>query len=230
MSAWSSSNHSGEFICTSALSRQSSCTRIVISKVFLYPGMRRADSAWLIFKQMLEKSYYFPSCLPSVLHLKERSFISSLQSEGQVVMTFHSLSSNCQFHCNYRPVWRYWWINQSKLKSFLCCSLRDQIFIYLLLMASSWCFTIGAKIYLDSCSNWHHPPVLTLTNMERLRQPEYKDQRRWWSHFHCSGEISAHITCEHKHHRPSCHTMYIILQRIGIICLPSPMYSLGNTV
>ena len=43
MSPQSSSSHSGEFICTSALSRSSPCTRIVMSKVFLCSGMRRAE-------------------------------------------------------------------------------------------------------------------------------------------------------------------------------------------
>lgn len=43
MSPQSSSSHSGEFICTLALSRPSPCTRIVMSKVFLCSGMRRAE-------------------------------------------------------------------------------------------------------------------------------------------------------------------------------------------
>lgn len=43
VSPQSSSNHSGELICTSVLSRPPPCTRNVMSKVFLCSGMRRAE-------------------------------------------------------------------------------------------------------------------------------------------------------------------------------------------
>lgn len=88
MSARSSSDYSGEFVCTSVLSRPSPCTNC--QQVFLCLGMKRADSAWVIFKQMLKKSLYSPSCLLHAHQLKERGFHTSPPKLGPGGWICHS--------------------------------------------------------------------------------------------------------------------------------------------